>query len=195
MACPLVSGNLKDDLIFIVFVSQERFFHISSGGAAALQFVACQVEPNQSRQTPQRVTPHTALRKCHFSASEGSGACHFTSLLITLTLKTSFTNVLNEGKKHQARSLFCVCVIRDLSVPGLKLSFGRDARLKLATNAGGFQGTLALSGHAAKEHGTRIILQYLTSAVSHVLGLLFSSEKSPSSELSEMMKEGIRAEC
>lgn len=43
-----MSENLKDDLIFIIFVSQERFFPISSGGAAALQSVTCQVKPKQS---------------------------------------------------------------------------------------------------------------------------------------------------
>lgn len=45
-ACPLVSGKLKGDLTFIGFVSQ-RFFSVSSGGAAALQSVTCQVKPKQ----------------------------------------------------------------------------------------------------------------------------------------------------
>lgn len=45
-ACPLVSGKLKGDLTFIGFVSQW-FFSISSGAAAALRSVTCQVKPKQ----------------------------------------------------------------------------------------------------------------------------------------------------
>lgn len=134
MACPLVSGNLKDDLIFIVFVSQERFFHISSGGAAALQSVTCQVKPNESWQTPQR---GWLLTQCWGNTSslpvKFQGLSTLPGWCLLLFLKSPLRSY-QMRKKHQPRSLICVCVIRDQLVSGLKLLCVKVARPNLAIN-------------------------------------------------------------
>lgn len=105
---------------------------ISSGGAAALQPVTCQVKPKQNQHFREgeasnsgKQIPSLCQQNFKDLPFHQSGVyCYFQE-----HLKRSLSE-----EKHQNMSLFSVCVIRSHLVPGSNLLCRKDAIGGLAVN-------------------------------------------------------------